>query len=138
VLRLFAQYDWTEYSRDQNVVISGLSQPIPQNWRDLKNGRLALAYMGMPYWIWRVGYAYASIVTPAEDARATFAAPGPGHSVTLGAGTSVGSNMELDGALEYSKDAGHGSTPGLAAPVNVAGDFEASAWVLHLGLNYRM
>lgn len=140
-VRLFLQYDWTNYYHNQEISIVGATasnfattaQNIGLGFSNENTFRLGVACTALQDWTFRAGYGLATQVTPDTQARATFEAPGIGQVITVGAGTSVmDKTLDLDVAVEHSFVSGDSAT----APV--PGDFSANAWALHLGATYRM
>jgi long-chain fatty acid transport protein len=141
--RFLAEYVWTEYRVDQKLdytgsvtlpaSLGGTTVPLSDttlDWSNLFNVRAGFEYGLSELSELRWGYVYTSQVTPANRASALFAAPGPGHSLTLGAGTLVcDGKLGLDGALEYSWDAG--------TPEGATTEVKVTAMAAHLGATYR-
>ncbi len=148
--KLFGEYAWTEYSKIDKVVVEGnvtrsggtavTSNPeVIQKWKDQHNLRLAAEYLGwgMPF---RFGYGYTSQVTNSDYARASFTAPGAGHTLTLGTGRTIGESMQIDGGFEYTLVEGDGKgaaagSSGVGTDLR-AGDYTTTAYALHLGFSY--
>lgn len=142
-LTFLAEYNWTEYSANRILDVTGNLGPmslntsgdIVQNWCNMSNIRLGAEYTGFGPWALRVGYVNTSRVTPSDQARATFSAPGQGHTVTLGTGRSLRDDrLDINAALEYSFASGHGWN---AADGITDGVFSSNAVVLHTGATYR-
>lgn len=145
-LKLLGEVAWSEYSVNQVLDINGtLALPaslggntpisdITEQWGNMTNVRLGAEYTGLGAWTLRAGYVFTSRVTPSGYARATFAAPGEGHSFTLGAGRSVSERIKVNAAVEYSVASGHGRN----AEDNIADTlFRSNAVVLHTGATYH-
>ena len=149
---LFAQYDWSQYSRVGEIIIdsntfstTGNQARLKTDWRDQHTVRLAAEYKTP--WPIRFGYIYSTAVTNPDYARASFTAPGPGMSVVLGTGKgfamgeSAEPNFKIDGALEYSFASGDVSgkaAPGTNTPGTDIrnGTHGASAYTAHLAASY--
>jgi len=142
--RAFLEGSMTQYSHNKYLKIDGhmltaanTKQAITKNlvlaWHDLYVVRVGTEYTGLENWVLRGGYIYNTAVTNKHYARATFIAPGSGHTFIVGTGTSfLNKNLDVDAALEY----------GMAsATVNVgegvAGKYKTNAYALHLGSTYR-
>ncbi|MCM2281304.1 MAG: outer membrane protein transport protein [Bdellovibrionaceae bacterium] len=136
--RAYAEYGFTQYSRvktlEINATLSGAALPnIAQNWKDQHHVRLAGEFL-RTNWPVRFGYVFTSQVVPESDARATFSAPGTGHTLTLGTGRDVmADRLHVDMALESSWITGDVSPT--ASPAQ-GGDYETIGYALHLGAAY--
>ena len=145
--KMVGEYAWTEYSVDQVLDITGnlgttsldVVADIPQHWNNMHIVRLGTEYTGLRGWALRGGYAYTSQVTPDEYSRATFIAPGVGHTFTLGAGRRFSDKLAFDVAVDYSFSSGTGSNTN-ANPMlseNIApGGFRSDAVTMHTGVTY--
>ncbi len=144
-IRLFAGFDWTNYGNNNALVIEGsvqntlsststnIGSELGLGWRDMYNFRLGMEYSGVADWAIRAGYVFNTAVTNKNYARATFVAPGPGHTFLLGAGTSfMNKTLDLDGALEYGV-----AKASVATGEGVVGDYKTDAYAIHLGTTYR-
>lgn len=141
--RLFSEYTWTQYSKNQQIDFTGTittaitgsvdlaTQPLKQRWMDQHNIRLAGEYTGFATLPIRFAYVLTSQVVPKSTAKASFPAPGLGHTFTLGSGYDLG-RVSLNGALEYSFE-----TATVAAGEGVTGDYNVKAWGLHLGASMK-
>lgn len=137
--RAYLEYGYTQYSEVEQLEITtavpGIpaQSTIPQNWDDQHHVRLAGEFLGMS-WPVRFGYVFTSQVVPEADARATFSAPGIGHTLTVGTGHKFMEDMlRFDAGLEHSwitGDVGNNVTPA------VGGKYETVGTALHLGLAY--
>ena len=147
VLRVFLEYDFINYNVDQTVGVSGsttgpaaLGSPavnganIAQGWNNESIIRIGGQYVLNPSWVFRVGYAYTSQVTPSSDPNSTFTPPGIGTTLLLGAGWNVCPSTSIDGAIEYSFVSGTGN--GNATPFS-SGSFSANDYSFHTGATYR-
>lgn len=147
-LTLVAEYAWSEYSKNRVLDVSGsvggvsldVAGDIQQQWKDMSNIRLGAEYAAPGAWMLRGGYIYTSQVTPDEHARATFAAPGAGHTLTFGIGRKfMGGCADYNLAAEYSFASGEGSNssavPALSENIT-PGKFKSNAFVLHTGVTY--
>ncbi|MGZ3650481.1 MAG: OmpP1/FadL family transporter [Bdellovibrionota bacterium] len=145
--KLLAGADYIKYSVDDQIYIigtaNGVTIPnIPLNWSDEWNWRLGVEYSGIHALTLRAGYVRTSQVTNTTDAKATIPPPGPGNTFTVGAGYSLMSNLELDGAFEYAHEEGDGSmtmpTSGLKELLaGVTTTTKATAYGVHTGITYR-
>lgn len=137
---VFTEYAWTDYSRNKKFTMTGhalLEQaPIVQNWKNMHNARLAFENRNIENWSLRIGYAFASQVTPDKYARSTFSSPGPGHTIGLGAGTSIMNNrVKIDFAGETSFASGTvENNPNNSA--THAGRYSSRSYTLHSGVKY--
>lgn len=133
---------WTEYSDNSVLDVTGnlgslsLDQAgdIIQNWGNMTNVRFGVEYTGLGRWALRAGYIFTSRVTPSDYARATFSAPGEGHTITFGVGRQWSSKLEWNLAAEYSFADGYGwnATDGVTNT-----SFQSHALVAHTGVSYR-
>ncbi len=144
-LRVLAQYDWTEYSKCQQLSYTGTftlpallggtttdlsTKPTTLQWSNQGVYRLGAEYGG---WSWakiRAGYALTTAVTNTGFASPTLAAPGTANTFTAGLGKAINANMDANAAFEYSKTTGTGTGV-------TTGDFAVSGVIAHLGVNYR-
>jgi long-chain fatty acid transport protein len=151
VWRLYLEYVWTQYSRNQNIgvsstlqynqaVIGGSNVLVPvsapnieQRWMDESDVRVAAEYVGSK-WPIRVGYIFASQVSDSGFARVIYSPPGPTHTITLGTGRPLTNNWRLDGGLEYTFSVGE--VDSAMQPDTYAGDYYATVYALHLGTSY--
>jgi long-chain fatty acid transport protein len=143
-VRLYLDYVWTNYGHNQTLSVtggstantSGVGVPsIPLGWTNMSNIRVGASCTEVPDWIFRAGYVWTSQVTPDGFARATFASPGHGNTITLGTGRQfMNKALDVDLALEHSWASG--STT--AAQQAVYGDYFTSDWAAHLGFTYRL
>lgn len=142
--RLFTEYTWTQYSKNQQIDLTGTAAvpalasttdlattPLPQQWRDQHNIRLAAEYTGFENLPVRFAYVITSQVIPKSTARAIFPAPGLGHTFVAGVGHKVGA-FDLNAALEYSMESAT-----VAGGDGLAGDYTVKAYALHLGAGYK-
>ncbi len=117
---------------------NGKASDLPDfetNWKDEHTGRLGVEYMGLESWVLRAGYAISTAVTPAAYGRATFSAPGAGHSLTAGVGKGfLGNTLVADLALEYGWQ--KGTIEASTANGGIGGDQKTSALGLHTGVSY--
>ncbi|MCM2276911.1 MAG: outer membrane protein transport protein [Oligoflexia bacterium] len=144
-VRLIGEYVWTEYHKNQALGISGNiepfgpSTPIPLssitlNWQNQVNIKGGVECTALEDWTFRGGYAFTSQVTPKGNARAPFASPGNGNTITLGAGTSIlDRTVDLNGAAEYSFASGT-----VVNETTLTGDYSTNVFVFHLGMTYRL
>ncbi|NJL24274.1 MAG: hypothetical protein HC902_03245 [Calothrix sp. SM1_5_4] len=147
-----SEYAWTQYSKVEDITVEGTltrsngasvigrDPKVVQKWKDQHNIRLGAEYLAFFIPI-RFGYGWTSQVTNTDYARASFTAPGSGHTLTLGTGTNVGESLSFDGGLEYTwvKGEGHGAAAGTGGAGNDirAGDYSTTAYALHLGATYH-
>lgn len=150
--KLFAEYVWTQYSRVHAIDIEGIigttaaspsGATVEQRWLDQHNLRLGTEYTKTA-WPIRAGFVYTSQVTNSDYARATFTPPAAAYTLTLGTGKmlKVGErDFQFDIAGEYStvKGDGNGAASGASSATDDirAGTYEAQAYALHMGLNYK-
>lgn len=146
-LKIVGGVDFIRYSLDENLVITGTANGatlpnIPLMWYDMWNYRLGMEYGGFGAVTVRAGYALTSQVINSEHAKATLPPAGRGHLLAVGAGYSIASNLDLDGAFEYSFNNGSGA---MSQPTSttkeilngVYTDTKARVYALHTGLTYR-
>jgi long-chain fatty acid transport protein len=152
-LRVLAQYDFTEYFKDQALVIAGnLTLPAalgstvkaisnyPQNWSNMQNLKLAVEFK-VSDWDLRAGYVYTSAVTPKSSPSPVFSSPGSANTFVLGAGKSLTSSLGANVALEYSAESGTVASTDVASPIAppaIPGVYSANSFAAHLGLTYSM
>jgi long-subunit fatty acid transport protein len=145
--RVMAQYTFTEYHKDialhDNGALTGAATiPFPDlalAWRNMHNLRFGYETTTLEGWAFRAGYVLTSDVTPKSHARPTLASPGFGHTIALGAGTSVlGGALELDGALEYSWAKGTVEATDNPVTGTALGDYSSKAYAAHLGATLRI
>ncbi len=146
--RVLAQYDFTEYHRLNQLFVSGsLTLPTPVgvtplssvtlNWKNQSNIRLGTEYKLLENVVLRGGYVFTSQVTANDIPLSTFAAPGPAHSVFLGAGSTIIPNLSIDGALELTWiSATVASTDAPAGGSVAAGNYKDMAYAAHVGVTY--
>lgn len=154
--KVMAGVDMTHYSTDQMVQVNGTinlagiggsaATPLPSpvlGWNDMWNLRIGGEYL-LGNLALRAGYSHTNQVTSSVNAKATIAPAGTGHLITVGAGTSVMKNFDIDGALEYAWNHGNGSmtaTPaGITSQEILAGkatDTSARSLGIHTGFTYR-
>ncbi len=139
-LRLLGQVDWTEYSKNQQLVYTGsftaltqptnlATKPTYLGWSNQSVYRLGGEFSGWSFAKIRAGYAYTTQVTNSSFASPTLAAPGTANTFTLGLGKSFGEGIEANLAVESSKTTGTGA--GLTT-----GDYATAGTIAHLGFNY--
>ena len=143
-LRLLGQVDWTEYSKNRQLDLTGsftvpallggtttnlATKPTVLQWSNQSVYRLGGEYAGWSFAKIRAGYAYTTQVTNSSFASPTLAAPGTANTFTLGLGKSLGEGIEANLAVESSKTSGTGA--GLTT-----GDFATAGTIAHLGFNY--
>ncbi|MEN9722062.1 MAG: hypothetical protein RJB38_48 [Pseudomonadota bacterium] len=134
--RVATEYVWTNYKKvDRLDLAGGTLTDLQLNFKDQSNIRFGASYVLNPEWTLRGGYVHTTQVTPAELARPTLTAPGGAHSFTLGFTTTMVSKFEISAAAEYSTVSGTGT--GNSTAQTKAGDYAASGYVLHTGVNYR-
>jgi long-subunit fatty acid transport protein len=145
--RVFAQYDFSEYSKDQNLnssILTSSGGSIPAslalNWNNMSNYRFATEVKALLNWVFRLGYVYTSQVTPKGDAKALMPAPGNSNTFTWGAGYEFSEALRADVAFEYSKASGSvtATEAGSAGSTTRAGDYSSSAYGVLLGVTYRI
>jgi len=146
-LKLLAGLDLVKYSKTDSINITGTANGttlpnIPLNWHDMWNIRFGMEYTGMNSLALRAGYALTTQTTSSEHAKATLPPAGKGHLVVVGAGYSIGKNLDLDGAIEHSWNNGSGSmslptstTKELLAGVNT--ESKVKVYAFHTGLTYK-
>ncbi len=139
VWRAHAEYGFTQYGDlDQLEITTNFTgtpstSTIKQDWKDQHHVRLAGEFLGTS-WPVRFGYVFTSQVVPEDHARATFSAPGVGHTLTLGTGTDfMEDTLRFNVALEHSWIDGDVDN---ANPTAVGGKYESVGTSLHLGLAY--
>jgi long-subunit fatty acid transport protein len=152
VLRMHLQYTFTHYSVDQQLALAGVAATslgsaslpgIDQSWVNEHDARLGFEYFDLvPGVVLRASYVLSSQVTPSNRARPTFTPPGLGHTLALGAGTSLLANaLDHDGAIEYGWSSATVAA-GTASPTDMTsglpGDYSANAWAAHLGMTYHL
>jgi long-chain fatty acid transport protein len=108
---------------------------ITTEWADQKQVRVGGIYALSGDTTIRAGYVLTGIVTPAKYARPTLTPPGNAHSITAGISTMMNGNMELSAAAEYAMASGTGT--GDTTAQTKAGNYSASGYMLHTGVNYR-
>lgn len=151
-LRLYGEYGFTRYTENKTLGLTGTLQAplglgaidlstrsIDQSWDDQHVGRVALQYNLSETTAVRAGYAYTSAVTPKARAKATFASPGSGHGIAVGAG-----HRMMNGALDVDLAADYSFASGVVAQADIpagsdtrAGNYGSSAIALHGGVTYR-
>jgi len=139
LLRLFWQYDFTNYAKDRTLGVHGTVGATPltdiaQDWKNMHVFRLGGEYTRFFFPV-RMGYAYTSAVTSTDAARSTFSSPGPGHSLTVGSGFILNGNIDVDGALEYSFASGTGRNA--AESLTTDSEFKSHAYAAHFSARYR-
>jgi long-subunit fatty acid transport protein len=127
--KMLGEYVFTEYSKVTNlaVEVGGQSKPIQLGWKDQHEFRLASEYSGFE-WPLRFGYIWSSQVISKHLASATFPAPGPFNTLTVGSGLDRGS-WKVNGALEYGWSKG-------SADGYQTGKYETVSYGLHLSTQY--
>ncbi len=140
------EYSWTQYSVVDRINLDTSNSAIAdtfltQNWKDQHNVRLGAenTSYAMPI---RFGYGFTSQVTDKDFARASFTAPGPGHTVTLGSGNKVdleGQTLGFDYGYEYTivTGNGNGATAGTATGDIREGTHTTTAHAIHLAATYK-
>lgn len=144
-LKVVAQYDFTNYSKNKTLDITGTLTTtqgdveltdIAQNWKNMHQFRVGAEYAVMENVVARVGYLHTSQVTPNAYARPNFFSPGAGNTFTLGGGTTIMDGaLDIDGAIEYARDTGDVTEP--AETTIKKGTYTASATTVHIGAAYR-
>jgi len=149
--RVLAEWTLTEYSTVRQLSPTGTitvgatpvdlaTQPIITGWRNQHNFRGGLEYTGIENTAIRGGYVLTTQVTPEERARATFASPGIGNTIVLGAGRRfMEQKLSVDIAAEYSFASGDVTLLDLIPYGTTAtpGTYKSQAWVGHFGVSYR-
>ncbi len=139
--RLYGEYVFTQYSRDDAVHINGTvnvggtKAALPNlqlNWHDEHNVRLAGEWLKYD-WPLRFGYIFTSAVTDQGYARASLVPPGSAHTFTLGSGHTF-DRVRGDLAAEYTLV--RGSTTSASQADTKLGDYAVDAYALHAGLTY--
>lgn len=146
-LKVVTGVDLVKYSKVTAIKIKGVANgttlpDIPLEWKDMWNIRLGFEYAATPVLDLRAGYSLTTQTTSSSHAKATFPPAGTGHLLAAGAGYSILSNLDIDGAFEYSWNNGSGSmtmptdtTKELLAGVTT--ETKARVYALHTGLTYR-
>ena len=151
-LRAHLQYTYTNYSVDQSLAIVGTAtptglpgQPLPnidQNWNNESDVRLGLECFEVANWIFRASYIWSSEVTPLDRARSTFTPPGPGSTISAGAGTTfMDKRLEANVAFDYgwsSGTVGSNVTPPPDMTSGVAGNYTAHDLSFYFGATYHI
>lgn len=148
-IRILGEYEFTKYSKLDKITLAGkvgtldlANAPLRQDWRDQHVYRLGFEYRGFTDTVLRAGYARTSQVTPFRYARPSFASPGTGNSITLGAGHSYfEKKLDFDLAFDYSfasGDVGAGDLVSTNPPSTTPGRYETRAIAAHVGLTYRL
>jgi len=144
---LFTEGSWTNYSVDQKLNINDPSQGsnnaakavadngILLKWRDMWVGRLGAQYQMRDWLAFRAGYVFTSQVTSSKYARATFTAPGAGHTICIGSGFKFG-KIDADLAADYSFVRGYGQN---LTDTTITDDhlYKTDAITVHLGVAYN-
>jgi len=143
-LRLFSEYVWSEYSRNQRIVATGSlatstgttvanSSGIEQNWKNQHNVRVAAQYTGWD-WALRGGYVYTSQVTDSQRPKPTFSVPAVAHTVALGTGSKfMDDKLSFDAAFEYSFASG---TTDESQNTVANGKYSNNAYAIHTTVGY--
>ncbi len=148
---LAGELAWTNYSKNNEVrtagsvvdTSSGATTALPntaQGWKDMYQMKLGAEYEMQKDLTLRGGYALTSQVTSSTAAKATFSAPGLGHTFTFGGSKGFKNNSYfLDLAAEYSVASKSGqtadeSTNALLLTPPMTGKFVASAMGIHAAL----
>ncbi len=110
VVKVLAGLTYTKYSQNQTLVIDGTAAgteitDVNQKWKDQYNYRLASEITCMKNVPIFLGYVLTTQVTSSDYARATFASPGKGHTLTVGSGY-VLENMQFLIGFEHSQAKG--------------------------------
>jgi long-chain fatty acid transport protein len=142
------QYDMARYSANKMLDFTGsvmlgttpitaLPADITQNWKNMHNIRLGYE-QGIGEGITlRAGYVFTSQVTPKEYPMVTFASPGVGHTIALGGGYAVDSNLRMDLGLEYAFASGNVTVTPLNGTSKL-GTYSSNAFAGHLGVTYAL
>ncbi len=142
-IAFFGQVDWTQYHRDQNLIVEGAPNPgqvlpgqatqttlsTPLNYNNIWTFRVGGEYTGIESWALRAGYFHSTQGTPNTYAKANAIAPGAGNGFQVGGGKQINDWIRADGAFEYAWATGQGESPALT------GDYSTSAIAAHLGVS---
>lgn len=146
---LFTEVTWTEYSQNDKIrVIGDLRMAdafgtnlgniladgdgdIDQSWKDQWNVKVSTQYTLDEMSALRFGYVLTTKVTIPEKMRASFSAPGTGHSLFAGYGQKLNESMIVDGALEYAMNSGTGTNEN-----GFAGEVKNTVIGMHLSYKY--
>jgi len=142
--RFLLQYDFTQYAVNREVEISGSLaggaiplSGIPQNWSNGHNLRVGAEFGEPKDWPIRVGYQLTSRVVSKDKARATFPAPGNGHTFVAGTGKAFRENWTLNAALEVGVLSGSVTSSETPSGAAIPGSYKTTALALHTGVTYR-
>ena len=135
--KLLGEISWANYGANDkldievpgNATLSGAD--IDLKWRDQWVGRVGTEWQVSERLTARAGYVLTSKVTSDRYARATFGAPGLGHTFCLGAGMDFGA-LDVEVAADYSTVSGSGSN----VKDGYSGDFKTKSYTAHLGVGY--
>lgn len=139
----FLGYSFTQYSDEDRIALTGFPTAViptgevdlPLGWTNMQNGRAALQYKIAEDFRLRAGYVFTSQVSSKAKASPIIAAPGSGHTATLGMGIQAMRTLWVDGALEYSWDSGTVATSDIpSGSATAPGDYTARAYAIHLGV----
>ena len=144
-LAIVAEYTGTNYNTLQKLGISvtpsltntAVSNDLTLNWKMQSNVRVGADYGLNDNWNLRGGYVLTTQVTDSEYSAASFVAPGMGHTITLGVGTSfLDKKLGVNLAGDYSTTSGSGKTNPTAS--GFSGDYRTNGYAAHLGINYAL
>ena len=154
---LFVGYNWTDYSVNNQLQISGgtltnsqtgqqIQLPnINLNWQDLHDFKLGYENRSFDGLALRAGYTYSTQVTNDDYASATFATPSEFHHVALGMGKTfdVGSEntLEVNLAVEHYFSSGDGrkvseEIDATSETPTISGSFRTNATAAMIGATY--
>jgi len=148
-LTVFPEYTFTQYSVDQKIALDGsITMPdvllgeevelsdLKLGWADQHNFRLGVQYDWSDSVALKAGYVNTTQVTPADRAKASSSAPGPGHSVMVGVGfENLKSVFGLDAirvGAEYTLVSGDGTND-----LGVEGTFTNQFVSVHTGFEFK-
>ncbi len=148
--RLVTQYEFLWGNQVQSFAVSGdpvtlqgvttlpaSALSIPLDWKNESRIRVGAEYRPNESRVWRIGYVYASAMTPANEANAVFTAPGPEHNLDLGMGwmntTVLGHRADVDLAFDFSINPG---TAENSIPGSLNGTYTLTSYALHVGVRY--
>ena len=131
---IFAEVDFTAYSRVHNLQTSGSigsfkDVAIPLGFKDQLQGKIAAEYAGMMMPI-RFGYAFTSQVADNGKAQPGLVPPAPANTLTLGTGVAANEMLNFNGGLEYTWASGTGNSPARL------GTYSVNEMAIHLGADY--
>lgn len=135
-VRLFGQYDFTQYSANKtyDITVATVTTQVPMNWSNMHSVRVGMEFTGVQEWPIRAAYVFTSRVTPADVPGIFVAPPAAAHTVAVGTGTLLSQNVRLDGGFDYAFASGAGApATGVTA---LAGNYSTSAFSVHSGLSY--